>query len=206
MVSDSAGIPQIGDEMAAISRVRAQFTGFAGAPGVSTFYCLDPVGFVPLLRAYLQNSAGRIPANVDIQVQNSGDVIDSVSGVLGATWTVAPVLPIYGAGTGVWASPVGSVVNWLTGSVVDGRRLRGKTFMVPLVASVFDLTGSLNATVLATMRTEAADFVVAAANNFVVWHRPRPATALKPYRSGGHAIVTSSVVPDKACILRSRRD
>lgn len=198
--------------MAVINRVRASFTGFPGSPGVSTFYCLNPEAFLPLLRAFLQDFAAQIPQNVLVQVEGTGDIIDSTSGVLTGTWSAAPPTVVSGAAAGAYAAPAGICVNWVTGTVLDGHRLRGRTFMVPLGASAFDSDGSLNAVALSQFRLSAATFVTNAAADFVVWHRPRPAGTLSPKgvllpaRAGGHAVVISSKVNDKVAVLRSRRD
>lgn len=198
--------------MPSIHRVRAAFTGFPGGPGVSTFYCLDPATFLPALRAWIQNYAGVLPGNVLVQVEGIGDIIDPVSGLLTGTWTATAPAPVLGAYTGSYAAPVGIVNQWLTGSILDNHRLRGRTFMVPLSSGMFDNDGTVNAANLAAYSARGAEFVLAVASNFVVWHRPRPAGTLNskgvalPYRAGGYAIVIGSKISDKAAVLTSRRD
>lgn len=192
--------------MANINRVRIGLSNWPGGPGVSTVYCLDPEAFLPLLRAWLQNSAGFFPEDVLVQVEGVGDVIDSTTGELTGTWTAAVPDAVTGAHTGVYASPTGVCVNWLTAGVLNGHRLRGRTFLVPFGSSTFDLTGSIDATVLAALRESAASFVTAAAANFVIWHRPIPSGEPNGPRAGGHDIVVASAVNDKVAILRSRRD
>lgn len=195
-----------------INRVRVAFSGFNGGPGVSTFYCLDPAAFLPQLRNWLTNFTVLLPATVTLNIESSGDIIDSVSGNLTGTWTAAAPVPVLGTVTGAYAAPVGMVVNWLTGTVLDGHRLRGRTFMVPLSSGTFENNGSLETGILGGIRAASESLVVAVANNFVIWHRPRPAGTVNrrgeilPARAGGHAIVTSSRVLDKAAVLRSRRD
>lgn len=198
--------------MANVNRVRAAFSGFNGGPGVSTFYCLDPSAFLPLLHDFLSNFTGSLPGTVVITIEGSGDIIDSTSGLLTGTWTAAAPAPILGVAAGAYAAPAGVVVNWLTGTVLDGHRLRGRTFIVPLSGSAFDGDGSILTALLGGIRAAADSFIVAAANNFVIWHRPRPAGTVNrkgvvlPARAGGHAIATSSRVLDKVAVLRSRRD
>lgn len=198
--------------MANVNRVRAAFEGFPGGPGVSTFYCLNPEAFLPVLRGWLQDFAGYLPLTVGVQVEATGDIIDSISGVLTGTWNAALPERVNGAATGSYAAPAGVCVNWLTGTVLDGHRLRGRTFMVPLGGSTFDGDGTLNAVALAGIRLSSSNFVTAAAANLVVWHRPILAGTLNAAgqpvapRAGGHAVVTSSRVLDKVAVLRSRRD
>lgn len=98
-----------------------------------------------------------------------------------------------------YAAPAGAHVQWRTSTVVAGRRLLGRTFLVPLLASAFDNDGTLNPAIVtaisAAANTLLAD-LTAAGNSLVVWSRT--AAAVAP--------VTSAVVPDQATILRSRRD
>ena len=160
--------------MTNLNRVRAVFGGFPGAPGVSTFYCLDPESFLPNLRLFLQNFAGILPAGVTIDIEPLGDQIVDTTGVLVGTWTAAVPAAIIGSGSGSYAAPAGICVNWITSQIYDGHRLRGRTFMVPLVAAAYEGDGTIGATLLANLRTNAQDFVSSVTANMVVWHRPIP--------------------------------
>lgn len=198
--------------MASISRVRTILTGFAGAPGVCTMYCLDPATFRPLLRSFWFNVSSEVPTEVNMVIENSGDILDSVSGELTGTWTAGAVDPVQGVNAANHAAPAGAVVNWLTGSVLNGRRLRGRSFIVPLSVSSYDSDGSLAFSSFSKLQGTADTLVSSAVSNFVVWHRPRLAVAATPTapavvaRAGGHAPVSSSRVSDNVAILRSRRD
>lgn len=198
--------------MAVMSRVRVSLTGLIGLPGVSTFYCLTPSSFVPALQAFYVSLGSAFPAGISTQVEGVGDTIEATNGSLVGSWSTAVPTAGGGASTGAYAAPAGGVVNWLTGVVADGHRLKGKTFLVPLGGNQYDLGGSIDAGAITGIRTAATNFVSAVTNNFVVWHRPfpgAPAIGTKPARpafSGSFAFVTGSSVPDKACVLRSRRD
>jgi hypothetical protein len=198
--------------MASINRYRTGLSGFAGGPGVSTMYCLTPDPFQGALSTWWEAIRQVMPANVSIAQENTGDVIDSTSGILVGGWTTSLVPPKSGVDTGGYGGPAGAVVTWLTGDILDGHRLRGRTFIVPMAANNFDTDGTLDAAVISTIQNASAALVTAAANNFVVWHRPREAKAATPtslavtQRAGGHSVVTASRVSDKVAVLRSRRD
>lgn len=195
-----------------IHRVRVAWTGFPGAPGVSTFYALNGTTFIPHLQIFLTGVAGQMPNDVTLQIENTGDIIEAVSGDLMGSWAGAAQTPIVGSQSGAYSAPTGAVVNWLTGDVLDGHRLRGKTFLVPLANSAYDLTGSLGAEPLGAYRDYARSLSEDYDPNFVVWHRPRAAKAAdgsRPAvtaRAGGYSVVTGSSVPDECVVLRSRRD
>src|SRR5665811_2634543 len=109
--------------------------GWTGAPGVSTFYFVDTATAVDSVRAFFQAMSGDIPSGIDIQVESSGDTLESTTGALTGTWIADPVEVVHCGGGGTYAAPAGAVVDWLTSTIAAGRRLRGRTFIVPLTAA-----------------------------------------------------------------------
>jgi hypothetical protein len=164
------------------------------------------------LHTFFEALASYIPADVTLQVDNSGDLINDVNGELTGSWSADSVAAVFGTSSAVYAAPVGAAVTWATTTILDGSRLRGRTFLVPLEASGFATDGTLDGTVQSAISGAAAGFVAALIGDFVIWHRPRLAAAATPYhpavtaRDGGHGLVTTSSVRDKAVVLRSRRD
>ena len=121
-------------------------------------------------------------------------------------------VPIPATGNALHAGPVGSMVGWETGQIMDGHRVRGRTFMVPGSNAIFDTDGTLVPTAVSGTIDAGTQLILEQAASFVVWHRPRKAraaTATRPALAahlGSHALVTTCRVPDKAVVLRSRRD
>lgn len=206
------GIAQIGKNMTALRRVRVGLTGFAGSPGVNTFYFLDTSTALASLNTLYQGLQGVFPSVVTIQIENTGDIIESTTGELLGSWSGNAVAPFGGTGAGSYSAPSGAMIGWETGAVRDGRRLRGRTFLVPAVGSQYDQYGTLNDTMVTSVQASATAFIFEQSSSFVIWHRPfagAPAVGTKPARPatlGGHALVIAARVPDKAVVLRSRRD
>lgn len=186
--------------MVNIHRVRVALSGFPGGPGVSTFYATDGAALLAPLRAFYQSRRPNFPTDVTFHFESVGDIIDPLTGNLTGTWTGTDPGDVVGTDSGIYSAPSGLVVTWLTGDVLDGRRLRGRTFMVPLAGDCYDLTGSIAAAVLTAWLGDAAALVAASTPNFVVWHRPGAGHA------GGYSAVIGSSIADKAAILTSRRD
>ena len=155
---------------------------------------------------------GFFPPDVTVAIEPQGDIIEDTTGVLTGSWVGLQTADMIGGNLGAYAAPVGAVVTWVTGTILDGHRVKGRSFLVPLGGAAFDDTGSLESGTLASIRNAGTTLIAAEAGNFVVWHRPRAAAAATPTRpavtarAGGHAVVTACIVPDKACVLRSRRD
>lgn len=185
--------------MVDVSRVRTSWTGFRGAPGVTTMYFLDTATCVESLHAFWTSMAGDLPGDVVIQVEDSGDIIDSETGDLTGSWVSDAVDPINGAGGNGYAAPVGACIDWLTSTIANHKRLRGRTFVVPLDAGGFSADGSPKDTLVTHFEAYGETLISEQSTSFVVWHRGTGT-------NGSVGLVTSAHVPDMAAVLRSRRD
>jgi hypothetical protein len=85
------------------------------------------------------------PQQVSLQVRGEVEAIDEATGNLqDVIVATAPAAIVGTAGTTVpYAAALGSVVSWRTGVVRNNRRIRGRTFLVPLSSLAFDNTGTL---------------------------------------------------------------
>lgn len=201
-----------------ILRITCQWTGFPGAPGYSNFHFTTDGGFWDggLLGDAAQQAAdgaatrvhdaftamrSRLPTQTFVTVQPEAAILDSDSGEIIGTVDVE-VDPVGSSASGTThAGPVGAVVNWRTNDYRFGRRIRGRTFMVPLNSASYEGDGTL----LSTAREDLQDFANLMVTGpgsaeFGVWSRPRNGAG------GVFATVTSASVPDMAAVLRSRRD
>lgn len=184
-----------------IKKAQAIWTGFNGAPGYTTLYFgTASVTIAAQMRVFFDAIKALLPSIVTIQVQSTGLTVDIATGAATGTWTEAAVTPVVGTTAGVYSAPSGAVVDWLTPSFINGRRLRGRSFIVPMASASYQNDGSILGTSLTILQNAASAFVAASAVDFVVWKRPVDG-------AGGVAVaVTSAIVPDKAVVLRSRRD
>jgi len=178
-----------------LNQVRVTWSGFAGQPGVSTFYGAGGASdTVNAVKAFFDAIKGTIPAAVTLTFPGNGSIIDSASGLAKGIWTATTPSPVACIGTGGWAAPVGAVVNWRTALWLNGRQVRGKTFIVPLTSQVYETDGTIASVTLGTLRTAASTLV----SSLGMFHVRTPST-------GGSAPITSADVPDKVIVLRSRR-
>lgn len=187
--------------MAALIRHRTVWTGFVGGPGVTTLYWSDAAG--PNLTAwnlFLDTIKSRFPTVVTWQSQSSGDRLDDSTGAIIGSWSGSVQAPITGTSGGAYSAPSGAVVNWRTAGIVGGKRVRGRSFLVPLSGAQYDSDGTIVAAALTAMRTALTTFIGSAAADLRVWHRPVGGSG------GSQHVVTNADIPDKSCVLRSRRD
>ena len=198
--------------MSDLARVRVAWQNWPGAPGVSTFWGDSTINqtAIDALRTFFNAIAGNLPSGLTIQVPSSGDLISAQTGLISGTWSVGTTpAQVAATGAGAYAGNAGAVVHWLTNAVVTStspktgkttaRRLRGRTFLVPLISSAYDTNGSLGVGVLNTVQTAANALLAAAPGVYNVWHRP------KPGQGENFSEIVSARVPDLAVSLRSRR-
>jgi hypothetical protein len=199
--------------MSSFFRVTINWTGFPGGPGFTNLF-FKSAGDVAVTQAIAQEAVtkvdawlntwqGDIPAvvtsRVDPNVVETNEQTGAQIGFFNTTSEAAQ----QGIGTGGYSAASGACINWYTNGALNGRRVRGRTFMVPLVASAFDTNGTLNDTRLALWRTNTQTLVNDVSDSSLqVWHRP---TVAAPTSGSAHP-VTSLTINDKAAILTSRRD
>lgn len=187
-------------------------TNFPGSPGYTNLYYANPVADnLPLaaIETFFTTIKAYFPTGSVTQVPNQGDYIEDTTGQITGQWAQSGPLPIGNTGTGVYSGASGALVHWHTDGIVDGRRVRGRTFLVPLVSGVYDAGGTIASNVLSAIQAAANNLVAAEGADLAVWSRPREAdpeaTPPKAARLGSSWNVTAAAVPDLAAVMRSRR-
>lgn len=191
-----------------ILRITAEWAGFRGAPGYSNFYFNgqsadeeQPAAHALAVRTFFDSISASIPGGVSINIRPTADNIDETTGnIVGQVDFEAPDA-VNGSATTSYSAASGAVVNWNTSSYRNGRRVRGRTFIVPLSNAAYDANGDLSSGALNRLRPAATELVTNPGPvPMVVWSRPSAGGAGDAYP------VTSASVPDLGAILRSRRD
>lgn len=146
-----------------------------------------------------------LPVGVVVTVPNEGDTIDDRTGSLVGTWATTGGGSVTGAGGQKAAAGVGACIGWTTGGIVvgaggKGRKLRGRTFIVPLHTDCYESNGTLLNGIRDTLDSMAAG--LQSAGPLAVWHRP----TTKGGSDGNSYGVIQHKVRDKVAFLSSRRD
>ena len=190
-------------------RVKARWSGFTGSPGYSVFHfnapdeaagpeaqdCADAV------RDLAFTWRTHLPSIVTINVDPAVERIDIPSGGMVEIIDVTAPLAVQGTATGTYSAASGACIQWTTSGVRNGRRVRGRTFVVPLASSGYDAAGTLSTGALTDLQGGATAFADSFAGA-VVYARPTG-----PGVEDGVAYdIGAGRVVDKVAILRSRRD
>lgn len=164
----------------------------------------SPVPPVAAIRSAYAGMSAQFPSGVTIRVPGSGETIEDTTGALTGVWSDATPAAVTGGVVPQAAAGVGACVTWNTGGIVTGtrgpRRLRGRTFLVPLANACFDTDGTLTTVARDDIAAFAADML--AAGGLGVWHRPTTTGG----SDGTSYAALSATVRDKVAILTSRRD
>lgn len=185
-------------------QVSAVWSGFVGAPGYSNFYA-ESDGNAPASAAVLHSAvhdffaavSGNLPAVVRIDFPTLWREFSDANGETIAEGTIgSPAAQVAGSSGAAFAANSGVLIEWLTGQFIAGHRLRGRTYLVPMVG-FFGADGTLDATASGYLHGYAQDLLDVGLVN-VVWHRPVGGSG------GSSAQITAPRVSDTACVLRSR--
>lgn len=192
---------------------RAVWNVTGGGVGYSVFHVREPLGsgisdsannFAADLRAGLVTLGGDLPNDVTISFESEAREIDTATGNLLGVHAVTPPANVVGIQTGTYAAPSGAKVELITGAIVGGRRLKGRTFIVPLAGTSYENNGMVSAGAIGRLNTAFNMFRDAVGEySLAVWSRPQGAPTP---RAGVLADVLSVAASQKAAILRSRRD
>lgn len=197
-----------------MARLTINWTGFSGGPGFTNFTFAPAAGStidqavvdhaITKLDTWLDAWQPSLPTVVTTGIDPTVEVFDDATGDLQAFLTGTPGAPNAGTSSaGSWAAGVGACVNWYTEGIRNARRVRGRSFMVPLGTSGLDPDGTLSNTRLTTWRTATTALLANdGASKIAVWSRPSGPEAT----DGISYDVTSFTINDKVAMLRSRRD
>ena len=180
--------------------------GWSGTPivglAVNVLHYAGDVGApnAAAIRTAYQTLSSILSTGVTITVPDSGEVLEDTTGVLEDVWTSTAGAPFAGGAGGVVAAGVGACITWKTGGIIDGRRLRGRTFIVPLSSTAYEANGTLTAAALTALTNFGNSMM--ASGPLAVWHRPTSEAAA----DGNSYGVVSFSVREKVAFLSSRRD
>lgn len=191
-----------------VAQVTINWTGFTGAPGTTTLNfnagSLDPTVGGDLVAAadtFASQVAAVLGTGMNLTVDSEVKWFNPGTGVLEGFTGVDPAPSSHPGGGGALGSGAsGAVISLGTAGVHNGRRVRGKVFVVPLAAAYYQSDGTLTTTAVTALTSYAVDLIADSSERWAVWCRP--------VAGAGGAIfdVTNARVPDMAAVLRSRRD
>ena len=189
-----------------VLEVQFRWNGWSGGPGVSTFHAIgtgasDATDFAANINPFFSGLSNLVPTGLNTVSTGVYRELDPANGHLINIGSLTSI-PLANAGTGssAFAAGAGMCVDWLTSTPATHRLRRGRTYLVPLTANIWQTDGTVNNAIVTEVQGLANALLVAAGGVMSVWKRPS---------SGGTDGVLSEVtgyrVPDKQINLGSRR-
>lgn len=200
-----------------VAIIRTEWSGTSGGPGLTQMAVLGAAGgdwnpsganaATAAVRKFWESFRIYLPDELKLQVNPVIDVFDTVSGELLASHVATTVPAVTtGSGTTGYAGGVGGKVVWNTGQIREGRRVKGSTFIVPMLSSVFTGTGTIQPGTTTQINASATALIAdlaAAQTSLAVWSRPASSPS---FRAGFATQVVAGSMGQKSAILRGRRD
>lgn len=204
--------------MTAILRVRTLWTGFTGAPGYTNFFFRDfgtgegggaepdaaqATAAMGRTMTFWNAVKGIFPDDVTVTPDPVVDMLEDTTGTLLDSFNASGSAAVKGTDTGAYAAASGAVISWRTAGIRNGRRVRGRTFLVPMSGSLFNTTGGLSPTIQNTLQTAANQLMAPTGTpDFGIYARPSSPGAA----DGAWFIARQATVPSAGAILTSRRN
>lgn len=201
-----------------------RWSGFPGGPGLSVFHFggfpyeefsqANANAAVAKVDAFIQVLKAHIPYQSSLETLGDVEQIDVTSGELLGILTATPAAAAVSTQSlgQKYTAASGAVINWKTNEIRRGRRMRGRTFLVPLGISVVENNGSLDPTFITGMSTAAANLrATTTGASLLVYGRPTPLAGIdtdgpQNANDGVAGVAIAHSIPDMAAVLRSRRD
>lgn len=144
--------------------------------------------------------ASKFPSGITWSFPGEALALDVTTKALEDVLTfTAPAQVVSTATSSGYSRAAGARIDWLTPSIVSGRRLTGRTYLVPIAGPHMAADGTLESTSITS--------ILAAANAYkdpAVFTDVQPAVWSRTH--GILADITAARVPDMSTVLRSRRD
>ncbi len=184
-----------------LARYRIGLSNWPGAPGVMTFYLGTSVADFTAIRTFCNAIKDAFPNGFTFQFPSSVDIINEANGQLTNSVAVAPQVAVSSiSAANPYAGSAGALIRWSTSGFVNGKRVQGRTYCVPLAAAQFANDGSLAGATITLLGNAATALIAAYGDGIKVWARPKEGV-----RPGAFFTALNATVPDLAVVMRSRR-
>lgn len=159
--------------------ILVDWTTASGAGKVSVFHFIEATPVAEqreALNTFLQACNSTLATSTTWTIRTDGRELSTVTGTLTGLWSDPTEYTGGGPGgnTAVLADATQVLVRWYTDHIVNGRVLRGRTYIPGIFRNV-----SENGNVYVASRTAIADAgnaLAASGKQLAVWHRPKNGT------------------------------
>lgn len=187
----------------AYTRITTLWNGAPGLPGYSRLHYMEDLDATAAsaaagaLRFFFDSLKGYFPSDVTFSWDGVAEHFDISGALIGQVNYTVPAT-VTGNSTAVYSAASGAHINWNTTQFLNGRRVQGRTYLVPLASGTYDLNGSLGESFLFSVRGASATLIAEEQQLAVIGGSLGTVRVPCP--------VVSATIPDRVTVLRSRRD
>lgn len=198
--------------MPSVYRVGATWNGFQGSPGYTRFSWQELSSDTnrnaagAAIRQFFFAQAAHFLTTWTITIDAEIQEFDMGTGqLIGAAAMPTVPSPVAGThSTAAYAGGSGYSVGWRTGEIFNGRRVQGRSFIVPAV-DVYESNGTMTSTAIATATAAGNALIASGINGFSIWAKLMTKDSPPVQIGGALYAVSSCIVKDQASQLRTRR-
>lgn len=197
-----------------ISRIKTtwQSSQLVGFPGYTFTYFNAPNLQPSQVAIFFDSIKAFFPTGLTWLTDPTIIELDETNGKMTGTRLGDAPATIAATGSANYVPQAGCQVKFFTTGFVNGRAVRGRWFLVPMITSTWTSYGAILSTTAASIKAAAQALRSASGATLCVWSRPvwqldaqgKPTDVLK--RPGSQFQITSIDVPLKSVTLNSRRD
>lgn len=184
-----------------IHQIRTVFSGLGGLPGYNQMY-FDAAGDAQdhsnYVRAFWEAMTAVVPIGWKYTIDADVSTLNDSTGQLVSVEATVPLIQSGPGGNASYTAGAGACVGWVCNEVHGSKRLRGRTFVVPLLGLAYDETGTIQTAALSGIRAAATALLTS--GDFGVWGRPVNGA------NGLFGLAVATNTRDKVAWLSSRRD
>jgi len=159
------------------------------------------------IRTFFDAIKSQFPSSVSWTFGSEIMDFNASDGVVAGYFNVTPPASLAGnSSSAELAGPVGCIVRWETNAVFNNRRVRGRTYLVPLSRAAYDAQGTIQGPSITQIQTAANVYVANTQGGAIIPHVYSPEKDDPDGHPGFISEIVAAVVPDLACVMRSRRD
>lgn len=179
-----------------------RWSGPGSTPKLTIMY-FDPGADMQLVRsswaAALNDISIRLSENISWTIDTEGRELNTETGQLEGFWSDNTTQSGSGDGVGdILPDATQALIRWGTTTVIDGRRLQGRTFLPGLTEDASE-GGNLMAVTASDIQEAMQTFVDVETISFRIWHRPVNGAG------GAVAPVRTATVWQEFAVQRGRR-
>jgi len=192
----------------AVARLETVWSVTGGGAGLTVMHGIvdeldydatDAQASLTAIRTFFSTIASRLPNDAALSWPGPVDIFSEAGVLIGSVAPTASPSSVTGGSAAAYSAPSGARVDWETGVITGGKRIRGRSYIVPIAGDQYDADGTIATDFITSVNTAANTMrtsLATAGSPLAVWSR----------KNSEATAVQGQTVKDKAAILRSRRD